>query len=72
MRKAETSLKELTVLLKAMRDEGELEPGQEEPALKAVDKLRHELRVGKRQPIEAAVNELARVFLRDSILRSNK
>ncbi len=65
MRKSQKSLNELAALLRTMRDEGELEPGQGKHAFQAVEKLKHALRVGKRQHIEAAANQLARVFLRD-------
>jgi hypothetical protein len=56
--------KSLIALLRELEDRGSLEPGKREAFAKAITRLEHALKIGKPRPIEKAVNDLARLFLR--------
>ncbi len=51
--------------LRSMDDKRALEPGQKEAMIAATRRLVHALRIKDLRKVEAAVNELARTFLRD-------
>ena len=64
--KNEGNFKSLMALLRELEDRGSLEPGKRESFAKAITRLEHALKVGKARPIEKAVNDLARLFLRSA------
>lgn len=64
--KNEGNFKSLMALLRELEDRGSLEPGKRESFAKAITRLEHVLKVGKPRPIEKAVNDLARLFLRSA------
>ena len=63
-REYEKTLACLIRLLRAMRNNRALEPGQTEDIIAATKRLRHGLRVRNLREVEAAINNLARTCLR--------
>ena len=64
MRKFHKSFDSLVAYFRRLEDSGVFEVGQSEDIEKAVAVLRHDLEVGDIKRIRAAVDALARVFLR--------
>ena len=64
MKGFEKQLRSLMAWLRTLGDDGVLESGQAEAAVKAVKRLRHALRTHDRHGIETTVDEIARIFLR--------
>jgi hypothetical protein len=65
MKKYTKNLDSFVASLRRLEDTGVLEPGQFKHAERAVKALRHALKVGDLKRARDAVNDLAKVFLRD-------
>jgi len=63
MKAYEKSLRSLIAWLHTLGDDGELGSGQVEAAVKATKRLQHALRTRDPRQIDAAVSEIARIFL---------
>lgn len=56
-------IRSVVALLRALKDQGALEPAQTEAVVKAVKDLDRALRAHNQKRIESAINNIARVFV---------